>query len=273
MLSSCERKPEKFSRKQDKHSGSHACAWAAIFYIFFQRFSQDLLSETWRTVPRFFYINRFLGTGNLQFIIIMKKLFILSLAIIALGSCASKKAVPEVKQETITSLEGEKVRQETRQLSGITMSEALNEDGTALIQRPFKWYAGHGKADNKQMAIELAQSEAYATISRVLTNIVESQTERGNIANNGAVQQALTSYWKQVSMSIQKGCEPFGEAVIEYDPTTRMYSVTAKVGIRGDRFNALLNDAGKHEPETLAGEELQQFIDINKSIMEAAKGN
>ncbi len=203
----------------------------------------------------------------------MKKLIILGLAAMVLGACASKQAVPEVKQEKVTTLEGQKVRQETRQLSGITMAEAFNEDGTALIQRPFKWYAGHGKADNKQMAIELAQGEAYATISRVLTNIVETQTERGNVANNGAVQQALTSYWKQVSMSIQKGCEPFGEAVIEYDAATRMYSVTAKVGIRGDRFNELLNQAGNYKPADLSGEALQQFIETNRSIMEAAKGN
>ncbi len=192
---------------------------------------------------------------------------------LTMASCASKKAASEVKREKVTTLEGQKVRQETRQLSGITMAEALNEDGTALIQRPFKWYAGHGKADNKQMAIELAQGEAYATVSRVLTNIVETQTERGNVANNGAVQQALTSYWKQVSMSIQKGCEPFGEAVIEYDPTTRMYSVTAKVAIRGDRFNELLNQAGNYKPANLSGEALQQFIETNKAIMEAAKGN
>ncbi len=203
----------------------------------------------------------------------MKKLIILGLAVMALGACASKQAVPEVKQAKVTSLEGQKVNQEIRQASGITMAEALNEDGTALIQRPFKWYAGHGKADNKQMAIELAQSEAYFNISRVLTNIVEAETERGNVANNGAVQQALTSYWKQVSMSIQKGCEPFGDLVIEYDPTTRMYSVTAKVGIRGDRFNTLLNQAGNYKPADLTGDELKQFIETNRSIMEAAKGN
>ncbi len=202
----------------------------------------------------------------------MKKLFILGLAIVALGSCASTKKV-ELKQETITSLEGQEVRQETRKMSGVDMAEALNEDGTALIQRPFKWYAGIGKADNKQMAIELAQSEAYATISRVLNNIVETNTERGNLANNGVVQQALTSYWKQVSMSIQNGCEPFGDVMIEYDQSTRMYTVTAKVAIRGDRFNTLLNKAGKHQPENLTGEDLQQFIETNKSIMEAAKGN
>ncbi len=210
----------------------------------------------------------------------MRKNFVkvvMLVTVVAMGtlmsSCASKKASAEVSQSKAVSLEGEKVKVETRKMQGIEMADALNDEGTDLIKRPFKWYAGFGKADNKQMAVELAQSEAYATISRVLTNIVETQTERGNVANNGRVQQALTSYWNQVSGSVQKGCEPFGDVVIEYDPNTRMYNVTAKVAIRGDRFNELLNRAGSHTPEDLAGDELQQFIEVNKSIMEAAKGN
>lgn len=142
-----------------------------------------------------------------------------------------------------------------------------------MISRPFKWYAGIGKADNKQMAIELAQREAYATISRVLNNAVLDQSERGNVANNGRVQQALTSHWKQVSTSLQKGCEPFGNITIEYSQITHQYNVTAKVAIRGDRFNKLLNSAGSYEPEDLTGSELEQFIEVNKSIMEAARGN
>lgn len=52
-----------------------------------------------------------------------------------------------------------------------------------------------------------------------------------------------------------------------------MYNVTAKVGIRGDRFNEMINSAGNYKPDNLAGEDLEQFIEINKSIMEAAKGN
>ena len=158
-------------------------------------------------------------------------------------------------------------------MQGIEMSESLNDEGTEMINRPFKWYAGIGKADNKQMAIELAQREAYATISRVLNNAVLDQSERGNVANNGRVQQALTSHWKQVSTSLQKGCEPFGNVTVEYSQTTHMYNVTAKVAIRGDRFNKLLNTAGSYKPEDLSGSELEQFIEINKSIMEAAKGN
>ena len=74
-------------------------------------------------------------------------------------------------------------------------------------------------------------------------------------------------------MSIQKGCEPFGDVTIEYSPSTRMYSVTAKVAVRGDRFNQMLNNAGNFRPDNLSGEELEQFIETNKAIMEAAKGN
>ncbi len=205
----------------------------------------------------------------------MKKIFYFFLCTAFLTSCASTKpvATAEVTRKTTTSLEGEKVNVENVKMQGIEMSESLNDEGTEMINRPFKWYAGIGKADNKQMAIELAQREAYATISRVLNNAVLDQSERGNVANNGRVQQALTSHWKQVSTSLQKGCEPFGNVTVEYSQTTHMYNVTAKVAIRGDRFNKLLNTAGSYKPEDLSGSELEQFIEINKSIMEAAKGN
>lgn len=206
----------------------------------------------------------------------MKKIVFIAFTVL-LVSCGSKKAAmtPAVEsiRSTTTSLEGQQVVSETVKLSGIEMAEALNDEGTALIQRPYKWFAGIGKADNKQVAIELAQREAYATISRVLNNAVLDEAERGNVVNTGRVQQALTSHWKQVSTSLQKACEPFGNTTIEYNPSTRMYEATSKVGIRGDRFNQLLNTAGNFKPSDLTGEELEQFIQTNKSIMEAAKGN
>ncbi len=214
--------------------------------------------------------------------------FVIATASLAVISCGSSKKVttsasytpsgqlrPAV-ESTITnqtSLEGTQTRVETIKLSGIEMAEALSEDGTQMIQRPYKWYAGIGKADNKQVAIELAQREAYATISRILTNAVKDNAERGNVANNGKVQQALTSHWEQFSTSLQKGCEPFGNTSIAYDQSTRMYTATAKIAIRGDRFNQLLNTAGNFKPSDLSGAELDQFIEINKAIMEAAKGN
>lgn len=197
---------------------------------------------------------------------------------VGFSSCGSQKQnsiapAVESSRTKATSLEGQPVVSETVKLTGIEMTDALNDDGTDLIKRPFKWFAGIGKADNKQMAIELAQREAYATISRVLNNAVLDNAERGNVANNGRVQQALTSHWKQVSTSLEKACEPFGNTTIEYNPSTRMYEAVAKVGIRGDRFNQLLNNAGNFKPSDLSGSELEDFIETNKSIMEAARGN
>ena len=202
---------------------------------------------------------------------------LIAIAMIALGSCGSSKSTlkPAVESSISkqTTLEGTKVNVETVKLQGIEMSEALSEDGASIVKVAYKWYAGTGKADNKQVAIELAQREAYATISRIFSNIVKDEAERGNVANNGRVQQALTSHWEQFSTSLQKGCEPFGNTTIEYDQSTRMYNVTAKVGIRGDRFNELLNTAGNFKPTDLSGAELDEFIEVNKSIMNAAKGN
>ena len=202
----------------------------------------------------------------------MKKLFLLAAVAVMTVACGSPGKLSRPEREQTRSLEGDRVTVETVALQGIEMSESLSEDGTEIIRRPFKWYAGHGMADNRQMAIELAQREAYATISRVLNNIVQDQAQRGNLANNGKVQQALSSYWEQISVSVQNACEPFGETVVEYNPSTGMYNVTAKVGIRGDRFNDLLDTAGKIPENELDKDELDEFIDINKSIMEAAKG-
>lgn len=208
----------------------------------------------------------------------MKKIYFVVVAFtMLLASCGTNKVAmaPTVEsaRKTVTSLEGQQVVSETVKLSGIEMADALNEDGTDMIKRPYKWFAATGRADNKQVAVEQAQREAYATISRVLNNAVKDEAERGNVVTNGRVQQALTSHWEQFSVSLQKACEPFGNVTIEYNPSTRMYEATAKVAIRGDRFNQLLNTAGDFKPADLKGEELEQFIETNKAIMEAARGN
>ncbi len=208
----------------------------------------------------------------------MIKIYFVAVAFtMLLASCGTNKVAmtPAVEsaRQTVTSLEGQQVVSETVKLSGIEMADALNEDGTDMIKRPYKWFAATGRADNKQVAVEQAQREAYATISRVLNNAVQDGAERGNVVTNGRVQQALTSHWEQFSVSLQKACEPFGNVTIEYNPSTRMYEATAKVAIRGDRFNQLLNTAGDFKPADLQGEELEQFIEANKAIMEAARGN
>lgn len=207
----------------------------------------------------------------------MKKLHLLCMTMLGalvLASCGSSKNMAvETRTEKSTSLEGEKIVVETAKLQGIDMVDDLSEDGIKMVKVAYKWYAGIGKANDKQTAIEMAELEARATISRVIENAVLAQSERGSVVNNGDVQKALKSHWQQVSMSIQNVCEPFGETKIEYSPSTKMYTVTQKVGVRGDKFQKMLNNAGNYKPSTLQGDELQQFIEVNKSIMEAAKGN
>ncbi len=206
----------------------------------------------------------------------MKKIICLASCLILLVSCGStKQAQSSVysTKTTDTSLEGETVIKETMRMQGIEMSESLSEDGTKIIQIPYQWFAGIGKADNKQMAIEIAQREAYATISRFLTNAVMDGAKKGNVSNNAKVLASLNSHWEQVSNSLIKGVEPFGDVTIEYSPSTRMYSATAKVAVRGDKFNELINNAGNFQPTDLSGDELKQFIEVNKTIMEAARGN
>lgn len=207
----------------------------------------------------------------------MKKLHLLGMAAvfaIALASCgSSKNMVVESKIDKETTLEGEKVVVETTKLQGIEMVDDLSEDGTKMIKVAYKWYAGIGKANDKQTAIEMAELEARATISRVIENAVKTESERGTVANNGEVQKALTSHWNQISVSIQNACEPFGDTRVEYSQTTKMYTVTQKVGIRGDKFQKMLNNAGNYKPSNLSGKDLEDFIEVNKSIMEAAKGN
>ena len=242
-----------------------------MFSSFFHFWLYPTLRISYIAVPRFLVCSKSV-MGRREKYRCMKSFFTLLAALLLLTSCGAGKRSADFSREKGKSLEGDKVMVETVRLHGIDEAEVLNEDGTKLIKMPFKWYAGIGTADNKQVAIELAQREAYATISRVLNNIVQDQAQRGNLANNGKVQQALSSYWEQISVSVQNACEPFGETVIEYNPSTGMYNVTAKVGIRGDRFNDLLDTAGKIPENELDKDELDEFIDINKSIMEAAKG-
>ena len=159
------------------------------------------------------------------------------------------------------------------QTNGVTMIETLNEDGTAMIQRPYRWFAGMADADVESVAVEMAQLEAYATVSRVIENAVSAQAERSTFTVNGNVQKALKSHWEQMSFSIQKACEPFGDAESTYDSKSGMYHVIAKVGIRGDRYVKLLDGAKNAKPEGLNKDELKQFLEVNDAILDAAKSN
>lgn len=203
----------------------------------------------------------------------VKHIGMIALAAMVMASCGSSKNAADSRISKQTSLEGEKVVVETAKMSGIEMVEDLSEDGTKIVKVAYKWYAGIGKANDKQAAIEMAELEARATISRIVENAVLADAERGTVANNGEVQKALTSHWQQVSRSIQNACEPFGDTKIEFSPSTKMYTVTAKVGMRGDKFHQMLNNAGNFKPQNLSGKDLDAFIEANKSIMNAAKGN
>ena len=211
----------------------------------------------------------------------MKTNLFIMLALVAgvsiLTSCGSKKVAvaPAVESriKSQTSLEGDKVMVETTKLQGIDMIDDLSEDGLSMRKVAYKWYAGIGKANDKQTAVEFAEREARTTISRIVETMVLDQAERGSLTNNGETQKALTSHWQRVSRSLQNACEPFGETKIEYSPSTRMYTATAKVGMRGDKFQQMLNNAGNFKPTNLSGKELDDFINVNKAIMEAAKGN
>lgn len=161
----------------------------------------------------------------------------------------------------------------TLKLQGVTMVETINDDGTDVIKRPYRWFAGMAEADVESVAVEMAQLEAYAAVSRVIENAVSTKAERSSLAVDGKVSKALKSYWEQMSFSIQKACEPFGDTEVTYNTQTGLYEVTAKVGIRGDRYVKLLDGAKNAKPEGLDKEELQEFLEVNDAIIDAAKGN
>ncbi len=201
----------------------------------------------------------------------IQQIGLVAIAALAMVSCGSSKNVSDSRIEKATSLEGESVVVETVKMTGIEMVDALSDDGMKMIKVPYKWYAGIGKANDKQTAIEMAELEARATVSRVVENIVLAESERGSVVNNGEVQKALKSHWQQMSMSIQNACEPFGDTKIEYNSTSKMYIVIGKVGMRGDKFQQMLNNAGNYKPQGLSGKDLEEFNKVNKSIIEAAK--
>lgn len=167
-------------------------------------------------------------------------------------------------------MEGNKVTTTTFTPTGIKYVETLNDNGTEIIKVPFKWFAGIGKADNKQVAIEIAQREAFATISRVINNSVSDYAELENVAQNGKVKQALTSCWEQFSQKLINGCEPFENVIISYDKRTGMYEAIVKVAIRGDIYQKLLNNTRNYYPNNLSEDELRIFKTTNEHILNAS---
>lgn len=158
-------------------------------------------------------------------------------------------------------------RIEKVQLHGIQMEETLSDDGMSIIKRPFKWYAGIGEASDKQIAIEIAQREAQATVSRVIKNEIIDQAAKIGVDINGRVCQALVTGWEQYSHSILVGCEPLGDAEVKYDSCTGIYTAKVKIGIQGDRFKKMMNEYKEKKPEELTPVEINQFVQINQTII------
>ena len=187
----------------------------------------------------------------------MKKSIIIVAALLAVATAAT------AQNATKTTL----------RLQGIEMVETMSDDGLSMVKRPYRWFAGMAEADVQSVVVEMAQLEAYAAISRVVENIVSAKAERATAGVDGRVHKAIKSYWEQMSMSIQQACEPFGDTEVTYNSETGLYEAIAKVGIRGDRYVRLLDGASNAAPEGLSGSDLNEFIDINQSIIDAAKGN
>lgn len=160
---------------------------------------------------------------------------------------------------------------ETLKMSGIEMLESLNDDGTDLVRLPYKWYLGIAESDNKSLAVEMATRDAYATISRIINNKVNDAAEKAALSVDGEVHQAVRQHWEQVSESILKGCEPFGETKVERDNETGLYIVHVKVAIRGDRFKKLMDEAATIKTDNLNAEEIKEAVEINQTILDAAQ--
>uniref|UniRef100_UPI0040269FF9 hypothetical protein n=1 Tax=Candidatus Cryptobacteroides bacterium TaxID=3085639 RepID=UPI0040269FF9 len=150
---------------------------------------------------------------------------------------------------------------------GLEMAETLSDDGMEIVRRPFKWFAGIGESDDRQIAIEIAQREAQSAVSRIIRNEVIDQATKIGVAANGRVCQALVTSWEQYSHSILVGCEPFGNAKVQYNPNTGTYRVIARIGIQGDRFKKMMNEYQECPSEELTPVENQQYVQISKAVV------
>ena len=164
-----------------------------------------------------------------------------------------------------------------QQVAGIEMSNALSEDGTEMIQRPYKWWAGFAEVDKYSTAVSQATSDAYVTVAREFNNMVNMVVERGEITTNGKVVDAVKSYWKQVADKLVKQCEVFGDAeTLRYpsEENGNKYLIRAKVALRGDYYIALIDNAAKEAPKKVKGltpAETKEVLDLNNAILEQAK--
>ena len=121
------------------------------------------------------------------------------------------------------------------------------------------------------MTLSMEESSRLSAAYQSRLFMVMATVEKGALVDNSVVQEALKSHWKQISGNILTGCEPIGAAKVEYNKKTQMYTATAKVGIRGDIYQQMLQKAASFKPNNLSGKDLDQFIETNQTIIDAAK--
>ncbi len=169
------------------------------------------------------------------------------------------------------NLEGDCVRVQDEATSGYVMAETLSSDGTRIEQIAYKWFSGYAESDNKQMAIEMAQREAFNTVSRTFNNAVLSAAVGVTNDVNGRAVDAVTSCWVQVSNQIVRGCEPFGENRIEYNRNTGKYKVTAKIAMRGDIYKKIIDNIKNNIPRNLSDSEMDIFMSIHTRVVDVVR--
>lgn len=166
-----------------------------------------------------------------------------------------------------------------QEVSGVKMSDALSEDGTSIIQRPYRWWAGFATVNKYQEAVTQATEDAYVAVAREFDRKINEVVERGSVTTNGKVVDATKRYWTQISEKLVKQCGPFGEVEILIQPSknnNHMYTVKAKVAMRGDYYIALIEKAAKEAPKKIqtngmTAAEVNEVLELNNAILRAAK--
>ncbi|MBR4156828.1 MAG: hypothetical protein IKU01_09085 [Bacteroidales bacterium] len=202
----------------------------------------------------------------------MKKVFKMMLAaslMVVMVSCVSTKAVTTTTSENNTT---SIIEEDGPYASDVEFVRDVSEDGMQIIEIPYRTWYGTAKLDDKQGAITLAQAEAYAVVARSINSLIETKTSNNGVANNERLMKAIQMNWDQKAAALTKGCIPVGKLKIRYDDKTGIYEVDAKVGIKAIRFNQIINEEPT-VPEDLTKDEVDKFLEINKAITEAARGN
>jgi hypothetical protein len=209
----------------------------------------------------------------------MKNVLFLSVVVVSatffFWSCKTQKNTSSSTMEVSKDVKGNEVIVEKRVVFGIIITEALNEKGNGTIKVPYIWWEGIGSAEKyKDNAKMNAESNAYATISRFFQNLVQVVFTEGNVQVGTAVEKAITTYWEQVSNSISSEVGPIPGVEYEFRQKTNsdVIECYAKIGIKGTRYQSILNNATNYKPEGLNKNELDDFMKHHKSIMDRAKG-